>query len=136
MFRRIDRIILPVQALPGAVHYYRDVLGMKLVREDKQLAVFLMLDGKTELVLSAGSDLGGEEICYLVDDVRDLYERREELQLKFVQSPRDTAQGVSAVIRDPFGNVMMILDRAEAEEPAGAMLFAGIEPDVPAKRGI
>jgi catechol 2,3-dioxygenase-like lactoylglutathione lyase family enzyme len=139
MFRRIDRIILPVQALPGAVHYYRDVLGMKLVREDKQSAFFLMMDGKTEMVLSTESDLGGEEICYLVDDVRDLYERREELQLKFVQMPRETGAGWSAVIRDPFGNVMMILDRVEEAEDgtlSSGMLFSGVEADVPAKREV
>jgi catechol 2,3-dioxygenase-like lactoylglutathione lyase family enzyme len=137
MFRRIDRIILPVQALPGAVHYYRDILGMKLVREEKQSAIFLMSDGKTEMVLMAGSDLGGEEICYLVDDVRDLYARRDELQLKFVQAPRETELGVSAVIRDPFGNVMMILDRSGGEEESSpGMLFAGVEADVPAKRAV
>jgi catechol 2,3-dioxygenase-like lactoylglutathione lyase family enzyme len=137
MFRRVHRIILPVQALPGAVHYFRDVLGMKIVREDKASAIFLMADGVTELVLSTEPDQSAAEICYLVDDVRDLYERREDLQLKFVQQPRETPHGVSAVIKDPFGNAMLILDHArdDAESPPG-MLFSGIEVDVPAKREV
>jgi catechol 2,3-dioxygenase-like lactoylglutathione lyase family enzyme len=137
MFRRVDRIILPVQALPGAVHYYRDILGMKLVREDKGSAIFLMADGVTELVLSTEPDQSAAEICYLVDDVRDLYEQRDELQLKFVQQPRETPHGFSAVIKDPFGNVMLILDHAadEDEAPPG-LLFSGIEVDVPAKRDV
>ena len=36
MLRRIDRIILRVPALPGAVRYYRDVLGMKLLHQDNR----------------------------------------------------------------------------------------------------
>jgi catechol 2,3-dioxygenase-like lactoylglutathione lyase family enzyme len=137
MFRRIDRIILPVHALPGAVHYYRDVLGMKVLRADKGSAIFVMGDGVTELVLSTEPDQSAAEICYLVDDVNDLYERREELQLKFVQQPRRAPHGFSAVIRDPFGNVMLILDHVQDDaESAPGLLFAGIEADVPAKRDV
>ena len=138
MFRGIDRIVLPVQALPGAVHYYRDVLGLKLVREDKQSAVFVMEDGATQLILSAEEGLADQEICYLVDDVRDLYERRGELKLRFVQRPRETAEGFSAVIKDPFGNVMMILDRVQEKQKGAAsgMLFSGVEADLPAKRRV
>src|SRR5579872_381124 len=144
MLRRVDRIILRVPALPGAVHYYRDVLGMKLVREDHRSASFLMSDGETEIVLRADPDQPAEEIFYLVADVRDLYSRREKLQLKFVQPPRQAARGYSATVKDPFGNVLTLLDRTAAsaganvtEDGAGPnMLFAGIEATVPAKRTV
>lgn len=142
MLRKIDRIILRVPALAGAVHYYRDVLGMKLIREDKQSAGFVMTDGVTELVLRSDADQPAEEIYYLVDDVRDLYARREELQLKFVHPPRQATRGYRAAVKDPFGNVLLLLDRTTegaaggAVEDGGAptMLFGGVEPAVPAKR--
>jgi catechol 2,3-dioxygenase-like lactoylglutathione lyase family enzyme len=135
MLRRIDRIILPVPALPGAVRYYRDVLGLPLLREEKQRASFLMADGVTQLVLRADSEQSGEEIYYLVEDVRDLYTRREQLQLKFVQPPRQAPHGYRAAVKDPFGNVLLLLDRSTpagakaAVEDAGApaVLFAGVE---------
>ncbi len=144
MLRRIDRIILRVPALPGAVRYYRDVLGMKLIRQDNRAAGFLMSDGETEIVLRADPDQPAEEIYYLVDDVRDLYSRREKLQLKFVQPPRQSAQGYFAAVKDPFGNVLMLLDRSTATSGANAtedgaaptMLFSGVEAAVPAKRRI
>jgi catechol 2,3-dioxygenase-like lactoylglutathione lyase family enzyme len=144
MFRRIDRIILRVAALPGAVRYYRDVLGMKPVRQDNRAASFLMKDGETEIVLRADADQPAEEIYYLVDDVRDLYRRRDELQLKFVRPPRQSARGYLAAVKDPFGNVLMVLDRSTAASGASvaedgaapAALFAGVEAAVPAKRQI
>jgi catechol 2,3-dioxygenase-like lactoylglutathione lyase family enzyme len=144
MLRRIDRIILRVPALPGAVRYYRDVLGMKLIHQDNRAAAFLMSDGKTEIVLRADPDQPAEEIYYLVDDVRNLYSRREKLQLKFVQAPRQSARGYFAAVKDPFGNVLMLLDRSTAaggasvteDGAAPTMLFSGIEAAVPAKRTI
>ena len=99
MLRRIDRIILRVPALPGAVRYYRDVLGMKLLHQDNRAAGFLMSDGETEIVLQADPDQPAEEIYYLVDDVRNLYSRREELRLKFVQPPRQSARGYFAAVK-------------------------------------
>jgi catechol 2,3-dioxygenase-like lactoylglutathione lyase family enzyme len=144
MLRKIDRIILRVPALAGAVHYYRDVLGMKLLREDKQSAGFVMADGATELVLRSDADQPAEEIYYLVDDVRELYGRREELKLKFVQPPRQATRGYRAAVKDPFGNVLLLLDRTTASAGAASVengaaptaLFAGIEAAVPAKREI
>jgi catechol 2,3-dioxygenase-like lactoylglutathione lyase family enzyme len=135
MLRRIDRIILPVPALPGAVRYYAEVLGLRLLRQEKQRASFLMADGITELVLRADSEQSGEEICYLVDNVRELYARREQLQLKFVQPPRQAAHGYRAAVKDPFGNVLLLLDRttpsggkaAIEDAAAPAALFAGVE---------
>ena len=142
MLLRIDRILLRVPALAGAVHYYRDVLGMKLLRQDNQTASLLMGDGATELVLRADPEQPAEEIYYLVDDVRDLYNRRQQLQLKFVQPPRQATRGYRAAVKDPFGNVLLLLDRTtesaggNATEDAAAptMLFSGVEASVPAKR--
>ena len=51
MLRRIDRILLRVPGLQSAVKYYRDVLGLKLAREESNLASFRLNDGETELVL-------------------------------------------------------------------------------------
>lgn len=144
MLRRVDRIILRVPALASAVGYYRDVLGMKLLREDARAASLLMGDGVTEIVLRDDPDQPSEEIYYLVDDVRDLYARRGKLRLKFVHPPRQAAHGYRAAVKDPFGNVLMLLDRttgsagANIAEDAAAptMLFSGIEGTVPAKPGL
>lgn len=140
MFRKVDRILLRVPALSAAVRYYADTLGLPLVREDKHLASFRI--GEAELVLHTDPDLPAEGVYYLVDSVRDLYERRLELRLSFVSPPVRSARGWRATVKDPFGLVLMLLDRDDSDSPshiiedgkAPGSLFAGMVPRVPAKR--
>jgi catechol 2,3-dioxygenase-like lactoylglutathione lyase family enzyme len=142
MLRRIDRIILRVPGLAGAVSYYRDVLGLKLIKQDARVANLILADGATELVLHCDPDLPAEAIYYLVDDVRDLYRRRAELKLTFTAPPQPVSRGFRATVKDPFGNVLLIIDRTAAQAGATQIedaktsdtLFPGIEPKLAAKR--
>ncbi|HZL37249.1 MAG TPA: VOC family protein [Tepidisphaeraceae bacterium] len=142
MLRQIDRIILRVPGLEGAVRYYRDVLGLALIKQDARIANFRLADGETELVLHDDPDLPAEAVYYLVDSVRDLYDRRAQLKLKFVSPPSPVARGYRATVKDPFGIVMLLLDRStqaaggqavEDAKPPGA-LFGGMEQRSPVKR--
>jgi hypothetical protein len=136
MLRRVDRILLSVPVLGSAVTYYRNTLGLKLLRQEKQAASFLMSDGATELVLRSDPEQTSGEVYYLVDNVRDLYNRRNELKLTFVHPPRAASRGFTAAVRDPFGNVLLLLDRTTegGESPvvedaaAPTALFAGVAP--------
>jgi catechol 2,3-dioxygenase-like lactoylglutathione lyase family enzyme len=145
VLRKIDRILLRVESVDGAVSYYRDVVGLKLLKRDPRLASFQLLDGQTELVLHADADLPDQATYYLVDSVKDLYRRRETLRLKFSGPPTPIAKGFRATVRDPFGNVLLLLDRAgagdekstvveDAKSPTG--LFAGVEQRAPVKKAL
>jgi catechol 2,3-dioxygenase-like lactoylglutathione lyase family enzyme len=148
MLRNIDRILLRVPSLDAAVRYYRDVLGLTLIRAEQRLASFRLSDDRTELVLHIDPDLPAEAIYFLVDDVRDLYARRDELKLQFVSRPAPAARGYRATVKDPFGLVLMLLDRTgrarddhhgghvveDAKPPGG--LFAGVEQHAPVKRDL
>src|SRR4051794_18500961 len=124
-----------VESLEGAVSYYRDVVGLKLVRQDQRLASFRLGDGQTELVLHADANLPDQAMYYLVENVKDLYRRRDELKLKFAGPPSPVSRGFRATVKDPFGNVMLLLDRSadgssakvveDGKAPGG--LFAGVE---------
>jgi catechol 2,3-dioxygenase-like lactoylglutathione lyase family enzyme len=145
MLQRIDRVLIRVPGLDAAVRYYRDVLGMKLARQDKRVASF-HLSGGGELILHVDPDLPAEAVYYLVDSVRDLYRRRSELKLQFISPPSSVARGYRAVVKDPFGIVMSILDRSSATEQSASphiedakapvALFAGVEHRVPAKKDL
>ena len=142
VLRKVDRLILRVPSLPSAVTYYRDVVGLKLVRQEKQVASFRLSDDTTELVLHTDAELPAEAVYYLVDDVRDLYRRRSELKLTFAGPPTQAARGYRAQVRDPFGSVLLLLDRTTEKNKSGAAagasvvedakesetLFAGFEP--------
>src|SRR5688500_15285603 len=151
MLRKVDRILLRVPGLQSAVKYYRDVLGLKLIKDETSIASFRLPDGETELVLHVDADLPAEAVYYLVDDVRELYKRREQMHLKFAGPPTQVARGFRATVKDPFGTVLLLLDRSTQESAAGAGasggggagavedakpaegLFAGFEPFVRAK---
>jgi catechol 2,3-dioxygenase-like lactoylglutathione lyase family enzyme len=141
MLLKIDRILLRVPGLTAAVRYYVDTLGMTLLKQDARLANLKFPFSDTELVLHTDPDLPADATYYLVDDVRDMYERRIELKLTFVSPPSQASRGWRATVKDPFGNVLLILDRTghehstavEDAKPAGS-LFAGIEPRVQADR--
>jgi len=93
-------------------------------------------------VLHADPDLPDEAVYFLVDDVRDLYRRRAELKLAFTSPPAQVARGWRATVKDPFGSVLLLLDRSA--EQAGSRLiedartprdlFPGVEARLPVKR--
>lgn len=145
MLRKVDRILLRVPGLQSAVNYYRDVLGLKLTREEPNLASFRLADGETELVFHSDEDLPDEAVYFLVDDVRDLYQRREELKLRFAGAPAPVSRGYRATVKDPFGNVMLLLDRSTEKSSSHKIvedgrsagtggLFAGVPQRVSVKR--
>jgi catechol 2,3-dioxygenase-like lactoylglutathione lyase family enzyme len=144
VLKKIDRILLRVESLEAAVRYYRDVLGLTLLKHDQRLASFRLLDGQTELVLHCDADLPDQAMYYLVESVRDLYRRRDELKLKFAAPPSAISRGFRATVKDPFGNVMLILDRQAASGNADLVedakvaggLFAGVEQRAPVKKDI
>jgi catechol 2,3-dioxygenase-like lactoylglutathione lyase family enzyme len=148
MLRKVDRILLRVPSLPSAVAYYRDTLGMKLVRQEGKIASFRLpdggADGGTELVLHDDADLPAEATYYLVDDVRDLYKRRASLKLTFSGPPTPATRGYRATAKDPFGTVLLLLDRTADAAKAGTIedgkvaggLFAGMEPAHRPKRDV
>jgi predicted enzyme related to lactoylglutathione lyase len=157
MLKRVDRVLLRVPQLESAVKYYRDVLGLTPSQKKSATVASFKLGGEqgTELVLHADPDLPAEATYFLVDDVRDLYNRRAQLQLKFAAPPAPVSRGFRATVKDPFGNVLLLLDRTaersgggsgaagaetttiEDAKPAGSgALFAGVEPKIAAKKNV
>jgi catechol 2,3-dioxygenase-like lactoylglutathione lyase family enzyme len=151
MLQRVDRILLRVPALESAVRYYRDVLGMKLSKQEKTVASFCLGEEASELVLHVDPDLPGEAIYFRVDDVRAMYRDRAKLKLTFNSPPVQVSRGYRATAKDPFGTVLLLLDRTadglsaagqssapgaiETAKLAGS-LFAGVEARTPAKRDV
>jgi catechol 2,3-dioxygenase-like lactoylglutathione lyase family enzyme len=143
MLKRIDRVIFRVPQLESALRHYHGVLGLPLVRKDAKIAVLKLLDSDAELVLHTDPDLPAEATYFLVDDVRALYAKREDLGLTFAGAPTRVARGYRATVRDAFGTVMLIIDRTTAADgdltpedglmTTGA-LFAGVATKVAAKR--
>jgi catechol 2,3-dioxygenase-like lactoylglutathione lyase family enzyme len=142
MIRRVDRILIRVPQLRAAVTYYRDVLGLELVREDARRAALRLPDESVEIILHVDADLPELGVYFLVDDVRDLHRRRDELRLTFLSAPVKATRGYTATVKDPFGTILHLLDRtgdpsAEVEDAGtGSTLFTGVEMKLTPKRDL
>ena len=119
-------------------------MDWSLIHHDKRVANFKLADKTTELLIHVDPDLPAEAVYFLVDDVRDLYERRDALKLQFISRPAPVSRGFRAVVKDPFGHVLMLLDRStegdvavhvEDAKQSGA-LFAGVEQRSPVKKDL
>ena len=141
----IDRLVLRVTNLPAAIRYYRDTLGLEVRREATSFATLALGDGR-EVLLHNDDDLPGEAVFLLVDDVRDLHARQAELRLTFRGVPTRVARGYKGEARDPFGTVLLLIDRSldtgDDAKPSTAAetgsaphaLFPGVKPKISPRR--
>lgn len=149
MLQGVDRVLFRVPSLDAAVTYYRDTLKMKLLRRERSTAAFALGEGSSgsgggaELILHDSPDLPAQAVYFRVASVDEVHDQRDALRLKFSTPPRAVSKGKSATVRDPFGNVLLLLDRTkeaqagnviESVAPAGGNLFAGVEPRISPKR--
>lgn len=133
----IDRLVLRVPGVAAAVAFYRDVMGLQVVREEKSFAILRFADGK-EMLLHTSEDLPGEAVFLLVDDVTELYRRRDELRLRFSGKPTRVSRGYKATAKDPFGGVLLLIDRSleqgvHEDARTAHALFEGVKAKVALK---
>jgi catechol 2,3-dioxygenase-like lactoylglutathione lyase family enzyme len=126
LFRKLDNLLLHVSDLDAAISFYRDELGHALLWRDRNAAGFALPETDAELVLHLEI---GPETDILVDDAADAVARFVAAGGEIVEAPFDIAIGRCARVRDPFGNVLVILDQSKgklATAPDGSVI--GIEP--------
>lgn len=93
-----------VSDMDSAVAFYRDKLGLQLKFESPFWSEFAT--GETTLALHPASDenpAGGVELGFAVDNLGDLYARRDELGIEFTRPPREEHGTHLAQFRDRDG---------------------------------
>jgi len=106
LLRKVDCVQISVPDLDAGLRFYRDGLGLELKwRDDTQAGLRL---GDTELVLQ--TERPGLETDFLVDSAEEAVRRIEALGGTVLSSPEDIQVGRVAVVADPFGNPLVLLD--------------------------
>lgn len=96
---------MKVPSIEAGLDFYREQLGMITHwKKDDMAAVKL---GDSELVLSTKLD---PETDFLVDSVEHAVEVFEKAGGKVVTRPEDLPVGKVAVVEDPFGNKLTLVD--------------------------
>jgi len=113
LFQKIDCVRLPVKELEGALGFYRDKLGLRLVWRSESAAGLAMPDTDAELVLyNEGS---GQEIDLLVASGADGGVEFVRAGGTVISAPFDIQIGRCAVVRDPWGNPLVLLDMTKGK---------------------
>ncbi len=100
-----------VEDIAAAVGYYERVFGLRHLWQDERSCGMGMPDTDAEIVLHNDPNLPSKvEVHYLVDDVAAAVNALRENGCEIVEAPFDIVIGKCAVIRDPFGTTMCILD--------------------------
>jgi len=127
MFRRIDCLRLPVSDLEAALAFYGDALGHELVWRTKTAAGLRICEGSELVVHTEGRPA---ETDLLVDDVAAGVDRIVGAGGSLLAGPFEIQIGRCAVMRDPWANVLVILDMSKGalETDADGNVVGNVEP--------
>ena len=111
LFRKIDCLRLPVADLDAARAFYRDALGHQLHWRTATAAGLRMPESDAELVLHTEGTPTDTDL--LVDDAAAAAARIVAAGGRLLHGPFDIAIGKCAVLVDPWGNALVVLDMSK-----------------------
>jgi predicted enzyme related to lactoylglutathione lyase len=112
VFLKIDCHMLAAADLDAAIDFYQNHLGQALIWRSEEAAGFRMPETDAEIVVHKRL---APETDLLVKSVPEAVERLIAAGAHCLAPPFDIAIGKCAVMRDPFGNVLTILDQSKGQ---------------------
>jgi predicted enzyme related to lactoylglutathione lyase len=103
--------MIRVDDVPGAARFYAETFGLRPLWQDEGSVGLGFAETDAEIVLHNSPDVPSPvEVHYLVDDVTEAVRAYAGQGCQILVEPFDIAIGKCAVIRDPFGTRLCILD--------------------------
>lgn len=110
LFTKVDAVVFRVPNIDTGLAFYRDRLGHKLLWRSHTAAGLSLGESETELVMSTQL---GPETDLKVESVDTAIHRIVAAGGGVVSPATDIPIGKVAVVRDPFGNELVILDSSK-----------------------
>jgi predicted enzyme related to lactoylglutathione lyase len=109
LLQKVDAVTIPVPDLDAGLRFYRDSLGHELRWRNDAIgqAGLAMPGGSTEIVLTTQQEY---EPNWLVSSAPDAVAAVRAAGGRVVAEPFDIPVGRVAVVADPFGNILVLLD--------------------------
>jgi len=109
---KIDSIMFYVSDLEKAAKFYEDVLGLKRVWTDKEEGMIGLVfkESDSEIVIHNDSTMTNPSFSFLVENVKEFCDEYEKKGHQLIQKPFDVRCGKFAVLADPDGNELPIID--------------------------
>lgn len=129
IFRKLDSLQLPVSDLDAAFAFYTG-LGHELIWRSSVAFGLRLPDSDAELVcFRPRPERDAPEVDITVASVEDAVPRFVSAGGAVLVDPFDIAIGRCAVVEDPFGNVLVLLDNSLGRLATNAHgIVVGIEP--------
>ena len=111
LFSRVDCLSIPVPDIDAALAFYSTHLGHELIWRSHEAAGLRLPGSNAELVLhSMGRPM---ETDLAVDSVPEALARFMSAGGRVLKGPFEIQIGLCAVVADPWGNVLVILDTSK-----------------------
>lgn len=119
MFKKIDCVMIRVDDVASAEKFYSDVFGLKPLWREAGTVGMGMPETDAEIVLHNNPDIPNKvEVHYLVDDVVAAVKSYGEKGCRVLVAPFEVLIGKCAVIEDPFGTAICLLDLTSGKRPS------------------
>ena len=123
LFRKVDCIRLSVKDLDSGIAFYRNKLGLELIWKTQHAIGLRMPNDITEIVLH--TEPKAPEIDLKVQSADEAASQFEEAGGEVVVPPFDIRIGRCVVVRDPWGNELVLLDSSKGlleTDPVGNVI--------------
>jgi len=118
MLRKIDCVMIRVEDVEAAAAYYEKVFGLHPQWSGDDSIGLAFPETDAEIVLHSDLDIPSSvEVHYLVNDVEAAVAHFAAQGCQVLVAPFDITIGKCAVIRDPFGTRLCILDLTKGLRP-------------------
>ncbi len=116
---KIDAVLLRVKDLEKTAGFYINVMGLKHGWTDKEhhMIGLLFPGNDTELVLHCDENLPDPNVSYQVDNVLEFLEKYRNQGYTILVEPFDIRCGKCAILQDPEGHSVEIMDITKFGEP-------------------
>ena len=111
LFQKVDCIRLYVPDLASGLAFYRDRLGHALMWRSATAAGLRMRDSEAELVIQTEDKR--QEVDITVDSADQAAKQFAEAGGTVVVAPFEIQIGRACVVRDPWGNQLVLLDASK-----------------------
>ena len=135
MFNKIGAIILLVADLNRSIEFYRDVLGMQLKQESEDWVEFskgsstvLALHPVRKSSRKKKQKRAGILVGFNVSDLDDVCHDLETKKVKFYKKATEKAFGKHAIIEDPDGHLISLVELSSKDEFSQIPYYHGFAP--------
>lgn len=123
MLRKIDCVMIRVNDVQAAANYYAEVFGLHLNWSGDDSIGLVFPETDAEIVLHNDPGIPSSvEVYYLVDDVVVDVANYAAKGCRVLVESFDITIGKCAVIQDPFGTRLCILDMTKGPRPQNLVI--------------